>query len=1129
MKKFISWKILAIIIAALVLGFFDLPAETQKSILPFAPDSFTSSKINLGLDLQGGSQLDYKIDLRKVPDEDQQSIIEGVQAVIEKRVNALGVAEPSIYISEIADEFHITVELAENGEISQEDVNAYLGDKKVNELTDDEKKLVTLEKAKASVGKTIQLEFKEKKDSLDPQEIDKVQESAQQALTRINNEEKFGIVGQEEQQAYPGKVTYEKSNYVFEDELPNRLKDAILNLEIGQYTQELVETGGNFSEDPLTGQRIEQTGLTIVKLVDTKEEIKNEKEVYTSHILIKYAGLDSADATITRTEDEAYDLIKDLENKIENGADFAEVAKDNSDDTSNAELGGIRSEPVTDDGTYTYDFEQEALKLTETGQLGEIVKTKFGYHLIQATEIKENATYTKYQYESITFSTVPDPWKETGLTGKHFVHADVELDDFFQLYVAIQFNDEGAKLFEEITERNVGKPLAIFVGGNLVSDPPPTVRSKISGGSGIIEGNFTNEEAQTLARDLNTGAIPAPIVLTGEYTIGATLGQEALKKSLNAGLIGLLLVMIFMLINYRLAGLIADVALTIYAAILLFLIKSQLHLGIALAFSLVVFIFLIVKIVNNKDSGWEKMLSFILSCFAFFFLTFVLKTGIVLTLAGVAGIILSIGMAVDANILIFERFKEELKEGKSYGAAVESGFNRAWTAIRDSNFSTLLTCAILFYFGSSIIKGFAFNLAAGILVSMFTAITITKTLLQGFIGKKIAQNIKAFGANPQTTPPTFKFIKKSKLWITFSGLLVSASIISIMVFGLNLGIDFKGGTLLEFNFSEPVTKEVIAENFKEIEEEINNGQLEETATAEKPAEPIETVEATDESTKTETETEAEVETTEPVETESILLTETSAEETSLTQNEEVLVDLTKIKILESGETGFIIKTKYLTSANHDQLIAKMKTRLPEFTEPRFTTIGPTIGKTLLHKAIIAIIFALIMIIVYIGFAFRKIPKEVNPWRFGMAAIVALLHDVIIVTGIFTVLGHFLTVEIDALFITAMLTVFGYSVNDTIVIFDRLRENLIRQEHHESVASITDKSLNQTLRRSMNTSISTLIVLVVVLIWGSPSIFYFVLALTIGTLVGTYSSIFTAPPILVAWNKKARMKESHNQE
>jgi len=1087
MRKFISWKILLIIVTALVLGFFDLPSETQKSILPFAPDSFTDNKVHLGLDLQGGSQLDYKIDLRKVPDEDQQNIIEGVKSVIEKRVNGLGVAEPNIYISEIAEEYHITVELAETATITQEDVNTYLGEEKdVNTLTDDEKKLVSLEKAKATVGKTIQLEFKEEKDSLDPQEKEKIRENALVTQNKINSGEDFSLIGMEEQQAYPGKVTYEKSSYLFEDEIPEKVKETLLSLQAGEYTKELVETGGSYVIDATSGQQIQETGLSIIKLTDTKEEVKNEKEIYTSHILISWVGLESADASITRTEDEAYDLIKDLENKIENGADFGAVARENSEDKANSETGGILPIPITGDGTYVYDFEQAALAFENAGELSEIVKTKFGYHLIKADRIEENVTYTKYQYEIITYSTLPDPWKDTGLTGKHFIHADVQIDNFYQPFVLIQFNDEGAKLFGEITERNVNKPVAIFVGGELVS--APNVNEAITSGSAQITGNFTTEEANNLARDLNTGAIPAPIILTGEYTIGATLGQEALSTSLFAGLFGLLLIMLFMIINYRLAGLIASASLTIYAIILLFLIKSQLHLGVALTLSLIAFIFLIIKIVNNKDSGWEKMLSFILSCFAFFFLTYLLKTGVVLTLAGVAGIILSIGIAVDANILIFERFKEELKEGKSYGAALESGFSRAWSAIRDSNFSTLLTCAILFYFGSSIIKGFAFNLAAGILVSMFTAITVTKTLLAGFIGKRISLNIKAFGANPNRGASNFKFINKSRIWFAISGILVGASIISMFVFGLKLGIDFKGGTLLEFNFSEPIQKEVLADTLEEIEGEINEEKTGETIT--------------------------------PTE----VPLETSLDQPVLTDADGTEVDLTNIKILESGETSYVVKTKYLTSEAHDQLLAKMKDRLPDFTEPRFTTIGPTIGSTLLHKAIIAIAFALIMIIIYIGFAFRKIPKEVNPWRFGVTAIIALLHDVIIVTGVFTVLGAFLNVELDALFITAMLTVFGYSVNDTIVIFDRLRENLIRSEGHESIGATINKSLNQTLRRSINTSVSTLIVLIVVLIWGSPSIFYFVLALTLGTFIGTYSSIFTASPILLKWNKWAKRKE-----
>ncbi len=1079
MKKYLGWKLLTILIVTLVLGVFDLPASVQSKILPFSSETLSKAKISLGLDLQGGSQLDYKIDLRKVPEKDQASIIEGVQEVIEKRVNRLGVAEPNIYRSEIGGENHIIVELAQTATLTQEDVDLYLEEKKtLDELTDDEKKYVSLEKAKATVGKTIQLEFKEEKGQLDPAEKDKIKENALAALKKIQNGESFSIVGQEESQAYPGKVKYEKSEFTFASDLPSGLIDTMKKLKVGEYTDELIELSGDYNIDEF-GNTVQESSLAIVKLDDEKEEIKYKKVVDVSHILIAYKGLATADASVTRTEDEAYDLAKELVKKLEDGADFSEIAKTSSDDQSNKDLGGKLDPPVRGTGKYVADFEKAALGLAETGDISDIVKTEFGYHIIKANSIETDVKEMKYQYEIIPYSTTPDPWKETGLTGEHFVHADVQLDNFFQPYVSIQFNEEGSKLFEEITGRNINKRVAIFVGGEQKS--APNVNEKIVGGSAQISGDFTNEEAKALARDLNTGAIPAPIILAGEYTIGATLGQEALSASLWAGSIGILLVIVFMILYYRLPGIIASVALGIYGVIFLFLLKAHLHLGISLGIALIVFGFLIVKIVNNKDSGWEKFLSFLLSCFGFFFITFLLKSGVVVTLAGIAGIIMSFGMAVDANILIFERLKEELKEGKPLSAAVESAFDRAWSAIRDSNFCTLLTCAILFYFGSSIIRGFAFNLAAGVLVSMFTAITITKTLMHGLIGKKIAQNFAMFGIKENKKPLNIDFIKKSKTWFYISGVSAIIGVFAIAIFGLNLGIDFKGGSLMEFKFEENITKEKLIDTFKTIESEINT---------------------TNEKTP--------VATTEKAET---------TPEVSLSADTLSKVDLTSIHVIESGVNTFIIKSKYLSAENQDRVIAKMQEKLPKFNKLRVTTIGPTVGTTLLHKGIIAIILTMVMIIVYLALAFRKIPKEVNPWRFGVTAIIALVHDIIIVTGVFAVLGYLFSVEIDALFITAMLTVLGYSVHDTIVVFDRLRDNLLH--HNDSLEKTANDSLNQTLARSINTSVSVALALVAVLIFGSKAIFYFVLALTLGITVGTYSSIFVATPLLVYWNNRKK--------
>lgn len=1044
MKNFFTWKNVLILLVAAVLGLYNLPSSVQEN-LPL-PQSFKDAEVNLGLDLQGGSQLDYKLDLRKVAEADKEAITEGVREVLEKRVNSLGVAEPSIYISKLADETHIIVELAETTDLTEADIKKYLGEeKKVEELTDDEKKSVSLEKAKATVGKTIQLEFKEQKAELDPEEKEKVKENAQAALDRIKGGESFSVVGQEEQQANPGKVKFETTEYVFHNELPDSIKSHIAGLKVGQSSTKLVTAAGEFVLTE-TGEVKQDESLSMYKLLDKKEEVKSEKEVQTSHILVAWEGSDGASEETKRTKDEAYELAKELKVKLLAGESFSTLAKEYSDDTSNKDTGGVLVEPVTGAGTYVYDYEQASLELEKVGDITDPIKTQFGYHIIKADKIAENVKEVKYKYESLKFSTLPDPWQDTELNGQHFERADVAFDHLFQPYISITFNEEGGRLFEELTEKNINKPIAIFVGGNLIS--APNVQEKIIGGQAQITGQFTNEEATNLARDLNTGAIPAPIVLTGEYTIGATLGQEALNKSLYAGLIGLALVMLFMALYYRVSGLVANLALLIYAVILMFLLKSQLHLGVAITLSLATFGYLIAKTISNKDSGLDKLLTFILSCFAFFFITYLLRTGVVLTLAGVAGIILSIGMAVDANILIFERFKEELRDGKDFNSAAKTAFDRAWTAIRDSNFSTLFTCAILFYFGSSIIRGFAFNLAAGILVSMFTAIVITRSLLLGLSQTKLSENHFAFGLpKGGRAPKHFHFIKNSKIWFSISGILVTLSIIATATFGLNLGIDFKGGTLMEFNFEGDITKEQLAKELDSLE---------------------------------------------------------------------------SVKITESEKNNFIVKSNYLTSEEHDNLISEMEKTLPKFTEPRFTTIGPVIGSTMLGKATTAVGVALVMIILYIGFAFRRVPKEVSPWRFGATAIIALLHDVIIVTGVFAVLGYYLNVEIDALFITAMLTVFGYSVNDTIVIFDRLRENLIKTSG-DSIRVVTDKSLSQTLARSINTSLSTLITLIAILIWGSSSIFYFVLALTIGTAIGTYSSLFTASPILVWWNERANKK------
>lgn len=1027
-------KILIILIFALAIGYYDLPSNFQK--LPGTPNAVSNAKVHLGLDLQGGSQLDYKIDLRKVPEKDQKQIVEGVKTVINKRVNSLGVSEPNIYTSSVGEEQHLIVELAG---------------------------VKDLDEAKKVVGKTIQLEFKEQREKEDPEYKEKVKKLAHGILQKALKEN-FELVGQEESQASPGKVQLTENDFQFFSEISDeKLVKEIAIAPSGQIIPRLLEGSNGYTVQD--GQITPLNGFFIIKVLekrDTAELLIDEKTLLASHILISYRGAQRAPESVTRSKEEAKKQAEELIVRliITGGDAFTGMVMQYSDEPGAKETKGKLTEPVKMGGPYVEAFTNAALKLKKKGDLSDVIETPFGFHIIRGDDFQQ------VKFNQIFVNSASDPWQATRLTGEHFRRAEVTFDNFLSPTVSIQFNDEGGKLFEELTERNVGKPLAIFVGGNLISSP--RVNEKISGGNAVITGQFTVEEAQALARDLNTGAIPAPIVLSGQYTIGATLGAEALEKSIRAGIIGLLVLVVFMILYYRLPGLIAVLALSLYSGILLFLIKSELPLALALGVAILIFISIIYKILQSKEDGWEKFITFILACFLLFFVTFLLSNSIVLTLAGIAGVILSIGMAVDANILIFERMKEELKSGRPLNSAIDVGFDRAWSSIRDSNFSSLITCAILFYFGSSIIQGFAFNLAAGILVSMFTAITITKTLLHGVMKTRLGEKLWLWGVSGSGERKTFHIIEKSKLWFGFSGAVVGLGLLALITFGLKLGIDFTGGTLMDLTFSKAVTIE-------EIKSELKNMQEKNTASNKK-GEP----------------------------TGEVLTSGAKA------------VNFESSRIVPAGPNQFLLNLPPMDNEIHDRILERFKEKFGNLTENRFTIIGPTVGETLKKRAVLAVLIAIMMIVLYIAFAFRKIPQRVSAWKFGVCAIVALMHDVFIPLGVFAILRF----EVDALFITAILTVLGFSVHDTIVVFDRIRENLKYQERDETFAHVANKSVNQTMARSINTSFTTLLTLLALLFFGSASIFPFVLVLVIGIVVGTYSSIFIASPLLVLWQKRS---------
>jgi preprotein translocase subunit SecD len=332
-----------------------------------------------------------------------------------------------------------------------------------------------------------------------------------------------------------------------------------------------------------------------------------------------------------------------------------------------------------------------------------------------------------------------DQWIPTGLSGKQLSKATVDLQQGGglnnEVVVRLQFNSDGAKLFSDITTANIGKPIAIFLDGQLLS--APTVQSAITDGTAVITGNFTVDDAKALATRLNSGALPVPIKLISQQTVGATLGKESVQKSVEAGLIGLMMIILFMIIYYRFPGLLATFALIIYALVAFAVFK----IGISFTAVALVGLFFFLGLTVNTWFGILALLSYILLMF------FNGLSPVTLTLAGIAGFILSIGMAVDANILIFERTKEEIRSGKEIHKAVEDGFARAWLSIRDSNVSSLITTVILYFFGTPAIKGFAVTLGIGILISMFTAITVTRTFLRIFVGNNILTHPWLFGVS----------------------------------------------------------------------------------------------------------------------------------------------------------------------------------------------------------------------------------------------------------------------------------------------------------------------------------------------------------------------------------------------
>ncbi|MCQ2228351.1 MAG: protein translocase subunit SecDF [Bacteroidales bacterium] len=566
--------------------------------------------------------------------------------------------------------------------------------------------------------------------------------------------------------------------------------------------------------------------------------------------------------------------------------------------------------------------------------------------------------------------------------------------------VSMNMNSEGTRKWAQLTKANLGKSIAIVLDGFVYSFP--TVQSEISGGSSQITGDFTTEEAQDLANVLKSGKLPAPATIVEDNVVGPSLGQEAIESGLWSFLFAFIVVLIYMVFYYGpKAGLVADLAL----------------------------------IAN---------LFFIAGVLASF--------GAVLTLPGIAGIVLTIGTAVDANVIIFERIKEEMRSGKNVANAIAAGYENAMSAIVDANVTTFLTALILFLVGTGPIKGFATTLMIGVVSSFFTAVFMSRLFIEHFAKKD--ENMK-FG-NSLTEHflenVHIDFIGKKKFYYILSGLVILVSICSFAVRGLSWGIDFTGGQVFVVRFQEPVSS-VDVQNSLLAQFEESNVEVKTYGT----------------------------------ENQVRIATNYGLKNTSENAQEEI-----ETKLYE-GVKGFlpadVDREKFLS----DYRMSSQK-------------VGPTIAEDIMESATIAIIMSLIVMFLYILIRFKN-------WQYGMGATVALIHDTVIVLGMFSLLNSIMpfSMEIDQSFIAAILTIVGYSINDTVVVFDRVRE-FIGLHPKNDLKSNVNGAISSTLSRTINTSLTTFFVLLVIFIFGGEVIRGFVFGLLIGTVVGTYSSVFIASPV-----------------
>jgi SecD/SecF fusion protein len=612
---------------------------------------------------------------------------------------------------------------------------------------------------------------------------------------------------------------------------------------------------------------------------------------------------------------------------------------------------------------------------------------------------------------------------DVALSGKDLRNPQQGFNQNQQPDVEFQFTNTGKHAFHAITRAiaqrgtslqlpgidptAVRQHFAVALDGKLISVAsidPVQLPDGIDGENGaIIEGGFTIQSAQDLANLLQLGALPIGLKLISQSQVSATLGKQALHQGLLAGIAGLAIVALFLIAFYRMLGVIATGALGIYA----------------------VYFFALIKLVP-----------------------------ITLTLPGIAGLILTIGVAADANIVIFERVKEELRGGRSVPAAIATGYKKGLTAIIDANVVTVMTAFILFMLATAGVKGFAFTLGVGTLVSLFTAVMATQAILATMGRSRILGRKNALGAHLAGRRWRFDFMGSSKWFFSMSGMILLIGALSIGGKGLNFGIDFTSGTRITTNLVQPASEAQIR---------------------------------------------------------SVLVAAGAGD-----------AKIQRVSNKALGSNVFQISTQQLQPTKVEALRAKLSQRFGGSTNFSSSSVGPTFGKTVANNAVIAIIASLLVISAYIALRFQ--------WKFAVPVLIALMHDLLITAGIYSLTGR----EVTSATVAALLTILGYSLYDTIIVFDRIRENMPRMPR-AAFSQIANRSMSEVLTRSLATSFSTALPILALLLFGGQTLRDFAFALLVGVISGAYSSIFIATPVLTHWkerepvylSRRARIEEEHD--